>query len=280
VGRDPVVLVTGAGGQVGRALRTEIPEARFQAHADLDVTDAAAVRDVVVGVDLVIHLAAMTNVDECERDPERANAVNAAGTRNVVEAVGDRARVIYVSTDYVFDGRKHEEYAEDDPPAPLNVYGRSKLSGEEYVRRLPQNLIVRTSWVFGVGRNFVTTILEAARIGGPVRVVDDQRGRPTYAQDLAASLAHLVRTRTAGFLHVAGDGEAATWADLAELALGAAGVSAAVERIDSETYRRRAGRLVAPRPANSVLSLERARRQGVPLVDWRCSVRRYVGEIA
>ncbi len=280
MGRDPVVLVTGAGGQVGRALRTEIPQAQFQARADLDVTDAAAVRNAVAGVDIIIHLAALTNVDECERDPERANAVNAVGTRNVVEAAGDRGRVVYVSTDYVFDGRKQGEYAEDDPPAPLNAYGRSKLAGEQYVRRRPQNLIVRTSWVFGVGRNFVTAILEGARMGGPLRVVDDQRGRPTWAQDLAASLAHLVRVRTPGILHVAGDGEAATWADLAELAVGAAGLSVAVERIDSETYRRRVGRVVATRPANSVLSLERARRQGVPLIDWRCSVRRYVGKMA
>jgi dTDP-4-dehydrorhamnose reductase len=280
VGRDPVVLVTGAGGQVGRALRTEIPEARFLAHAELDVTDAAAVREAVAGVDLVIHLAAMANVDECERDPDRANAVNAEGTRNVVEAAGQRARVVYVSTDYVFDGRKQEEYAEDDPPVPLNAYGRSKLAGEEYVRRGPDNLIVRTSWVFGVGRNFVATILKAAQMGGPLRVVGDQRGRPTYAQDLAASLAHLVRDRTAGILHVAGDGEPATWADLAELAVGAAGLSVAVERIDAETYRRRAGRVVAPRPANSVLSLERARRWGVPLAEWRRSVHRYVGAMA
>src|SRR2546430_4767882 len=203
VGKDPVVLVTGAGGQVGRALRSEIPDARFLSRLELDVTDPAAVQEAVDGVDVVAHLAAQTNVDECERDPDRANAVNAEGTAHVVRAAGERgARVVYVSTDYVFDGTKSGEYVEEDPPAPTNAYGLSKLAGEGHVQGGPANLIVRTSWVFGEGRNFPRTIVAAARQGGPLRVVDDQWGRPTWAQDLARSLGYLIRTEAVGVLHV------------------------------------------------------------------------------
>jgi dTDP-4-dehydrorhamnose reductase len=219
----------------------------------------------------------MTNVDACERDPERSTAINAEGTRNIVEAAaGHGARVIYLSTDYVFDGTKRGEYLESDPPAPINAYGRSKLAGEAHVMGRAGNLVVRTSWVFGEGRNFVRTILNASREGGPLRVVDDQRGRPTWALDIARSLTHLVRTGTTGIVHVAGDGEPCTWADLAELVLGVAGVAVPVERLDSESYRRIVGGVVAPRPRNSVLSVRRARAVGAPLADWRSSVRRYV----
>jgi len=277
VGADPRILVTGAGGQVGRALRAVCPSARFLLRSDLDVTDVGAVRMAMQGMDVVVHLAAMTDVDRCEREPDSAARVNGSGTRVVVEAAAERrARVVYLSTDYVFDGRKRGEYEVDDPPAPLNAYGRSKLAGEEAVHASKENLIVRTSWVFGDGRNFVRTILDAARRGGPLRVVDDQVGRPTWANDVAAALGHLIRSGATGVLHVAGDGEPGTWADLAEAAAEAAGLPVAVERIDSQTYRRTAGRLVAPRPANSVLSVESARAAGVPLGHWRRSLRQYV----
>jgi len=269
--------VTGAGGQVGRALRAVCPSASFLLRSDLDVTDVGAVRMAMQGMDVVVHLAAMTDVDRCEREPDSAARVNGSGTRVVVEAAAERrARVVYLSTDYVFDGRKRGEYEVDDPPAPLNAYGRSKLAGEEAVLASKENLIVRTSWVFGDGRNFVRTILDAARRGGRLRVVDDQVGRPTWANDVAAALAHLIRSGATGVLHVAGDGEPGTWADLAEAAAEAAGLPVAVERIDSQTYRRTAGRLVAPRPANSVLSVESARAAGVPLGHWRRSLRQYV----
>ena len=170
VGSDPVVLVTGAGGQVGRSLRQELPAARFLTRQDLDVTDGAAVRSLLKGTDVVVHLAAMTNVDRCEAEPDAAERVNGWGTGVVVDAAAaSGARVVYLSTDYVFDGRKRGEYIEDDAPAPVNVYGRSKLAGEERVRAREENLIVRTSWVFGDGRNFVRTIVDAARAGRPFR---------------------------------------------------------------------------------------------------------------
>lgn len=277
MGSDLGIVVTGAGGQVGRALAERLADGRFLSHLDLDVTDEDAVRQAVGSASIVVHLAALTNVDECERDPDRAFAVNSEGTRHVVQAAGHAgARVIFASTDYVFDGERAGEYTEDDPPAPLSAYGRSKLEGERFVAKDPSNLIVRTSWVFGEGRNFIRTITAAARKGGPLEVVDDQTGRPTWAEDLADALVFLVEAGISGVLHVTGDGPPATWADVAEFAVGAAGLAASVERIDTAAYRRSAERVIAPRPRNSTLSLERAARLGVPLQNWRTSVRRYV----
>ena len=280
MGRASVVLVTGAGGQVGTALRARLEPARFLDRSDLDVTDQEAVRTAARGADVIVHLAAMTNVDECEARPDEAFAVNADGTRHVAEAAAaEGARMVYVSTDYVFDGEKAREYEEADSPRPINVYGKSKLEGERHVATGQANLTVRTSWVFGQGKNFVRTILGAAGRADPLRVVEDQRGRPTWAEDLAAALTYLVDVPMAGTLHVAGGGPPCTWADLAEVALETAGSSARVERIDSETYASTAGRIVAPRPRNSALSLARAVAHGVPLSDWRRSVRRYVGTL-
>jgi dTDP-4-dehydrorhamnose reductase len=263
LGARPNVLVTGAGGQVGLALRDHLPEATFLTRAALDITDAAAVSEALARADLVVHAAAMTDVDGCERDPGRAEAVNAGGARNVAAAC---ARVIHLSTDYVFSGSAPGEYAEDDPTGPLGAYGRSKLAGEQAVLARPQNLVVRTSWVYGEGRNFIRSILAAERAGKALRVVDDQRGRPTWAADVAAAIAFLAGRDDTGILHVTGAGEPCTWADLAEVVVGHP-----VERITSEEFG-----APAPRPRNSVLSLERARSLGVPLADWRDSVMRFL----
>jgi dTDP-4-dehydrorhamnose reductase len=276
VGHDPVVLVTGGGGQVARALETLI-DGRFLAHNVLDVTDQRAVTRAVDGADVVVHLAALTDVDGCERDPEKAHAVNCLGTRNVASAShASGARLIYLSTDYVFDGGKAGEYGEGDRPRPINQYGRSKRDGERHTQDFGGNLIVRTSWVYGEGRNFVRTILEGIRREAPLSVVDDQRGRPTAAADVASALVHLMRRRVSGVVHVAGEGQPCTWADLADHVLASAGASARVERVDSAAFQRRVGKLVAPRPANSALSLDRARGLDVPLRDWRSAVESYV----
>jgi dTDP-4-dehydrorhamnose reductase len=259
--------VTGAGGQVGRALRALLPGANFFSHEELDVRDGPAVARALAGCDVAIHAAALTDVDGCERDPDAAFAVNACGTDHVCAAA---SRVVYLSTDYVFDGGKDGPYDEDDEPAPINAYGRSKLAGERAVLRSRRNLVVRTSWVYGEGRNFVRSIVRAAHEGRELRVVADQHGRPTAACDLAAALAALVETDVAGIVHVAGDGEPASWADLAEHALGRR-----VQRIASADYP-----TAARRPRNSVLSLERARGLGLPLVEWRGAVSRYVRRLA
>lgn len=281
MGRHPSIHVTGAGGQVGIELRDLLPGAHFWTHAELDVTDAGAVAAALAEAGTVIHLAALTNVDECEQQPQRALSVNAGGTANVVSAAERTgARVVYVSTDYVFDGEKEGEYVEDDLPSPRNAYGASKLEGEEHVLGAAgPHLVVRTSWVYGRGRNFVATIVGAARAGKDVAVVDDQFGRPTWARELAVALASLAGSADIGVLHVAGGGEPCSWADLAEEAIGAAGLDAPVARIDTGEYARRAGKPLAPRPRNSVLSLVRARSGGIEPSDWRTSVRSYVEEM-
>ncbi|MDQ3941070.1 MAG: dTDP-4-dehydrorhamnose reductase [Actinomycetota bacterium] len=269
--------MTGAGGQVGIALTQHLPSARFSTHRDLDVTDRSSVRRAVADVDVVIHLAAMTDVDRCEDEPEAAMEVNAQGTDNVcAAAMATGARVVYLSTDYVFDGAKGSEYVEEDPPNPLNVYGRSKLAGEDVVKATDDYQIVRTSWVIGKGRNFVRTILRIGREEGTVSVVDDQRGRPTFATDLAAGLAALVRSRFSGTVHLAGAGDSCTWADLADAALQAAGIQALVERVDTETYAARASRRIAPRPRNSALALAKAESLGIRPPPWRESLSDYL----
>jgi dTDP-4-dehydrorhamnose reductase len=255
--------VTGAGGQVGRALRAELPEAHFVGHGELDVTDARAVRELLGGAELVVNCAAMTDVDGCEAEPERAMAVNGRGAANVAAAAG---RVIQLSTDYVFDGSKDGEYVEEDAPNPQSAYGRSKLAGEEAVLTAGGNLVVRTSWVFGEGRNFIRSVVAADRAGKALRVVADQRGRPTWAADIARAVAHLAGTGQSGVVHVTGAGEPCTWAELAELVVGHP-----VERVTTEEWG-----APAPRPRNSVLSLSRARTLRVPLADWRDSVSLYV----
>ncbi len=255
--------MTGAGGQVGRALRRHLAHATFLSHADLDVTDAAAVRAAAAGAGLIVHTAGMTDVDGCERDPAAAFRVNAVGARNVA-ATG--VRVVHLSTDYVFAGSGTGEHGEDDPTGPISAYGRSKLEGERAVLARPGNLVVRTSWVYGEGRNFIRSILGAERSGKRLRVVSDQRGRPTWADDLAAALAYLAGRDDAGIVHVTGDGEPCTWADLAELVVGHP-----VERITTAEFG-----APAPRPRNGVLSLRRARSLGIPLADWRQSVMRYL----
>ncbi|MDQ4125235.1 MAG: sugar nucleotide-binding protein, partial [Actinomycetota bacterium] len=158
------VLVTGGDGQVGRALRDLLPGGDFRSHAELDVTDPGAVAAAVQGAGVVVHTAAMTAVDACEADPERAAAVNDRGTEAVAAAARACGRkVVYLSTDYVFAGDA-APYSEDDPTGPLNVYGRTKLAGEGHLDP-ERDLVVRTSWLFGDGRNFVRTILAAAAKG-------------------------------------------------------------------------------------------------------------------
>lgn len=272
------VLITGAGGQVGRALSRLLPQADARVRDELDVTDADAVLAAVAGAEVIFHLAAMTHVDAAEMAPSRAEEVNDRGTAHVVAAARHHsARVIYISTDYVFRGDA-APYAEDDSPDPVNVYGRTKLGGEGHLDP-DHDLIVRTSWVYGDGRNFIASILQAAR-QGPVSVVADQFGRPTSAADLANALVHLCDAATTGKIHVAGDGPPCSWADLAETALRAANSDATVNRIGSDEYAGGSSTAVAPRPRDATLSLERARQLGVPLVDWRRAVAAYVGEIA
>ena len=270
------VAVTGAAGQLGRALVGLLgPRTAWAGGRDeLDVTDPAAIARVLdrVHPDVVINAAAFNDVDGAEADPAPAMAVNAVAAGHLARACRERGAVlVHVSSDYVFDGAKREPYREDDCPRPLNAYGVSKLAGCHLVAAAGgPHLIVRTSGVFGPGGNrvkggsFVERILARARDGQALRVVADQVFSPTYAPDLAAALVGLVDRGARGLMHVTNCGSC-SWHELATAALEMAGVRATVEAIGSRE-------LGAParRPPYSVLSNERARAAGLsPLRPWR-----------
>ena len=261
-GPERRVLVTGAGGQLGRALAEVFPEATTLSRADWDVREPYPLAE---RPGLVLHAAAWTDVDGAEGDPEGALAVNAAGTRNVVEL---GAPVVYYSTDYVFDGSKREPYVESDPTAPLGEYGRTKLLGEGEVR---EGWIVRSSWLFGAtGHNFVRTMLRLGEELDEVAVVDDQRGSPTYVGHLAVATKELL-DRPGGVWHVAAEGDC-TWADFAEAIFEDAGVVCRVRRITTAEFPR-----PAKRPHYSVL---RSERDGAPrLPHWREGLRACLGRL-
>jgi dTDP-4-dehydrorhamnose reductase len=250
------LLITGAGGQLGTALREEFPAADARDRAALDVSRPI---ELAYRPSLVLHAAAWTDVDGAEAAEDAARAVNVDGTRKVV-ALG--APVVCFSSDYVFDGRKREPYLESDRPNPLSVYGRTKLEAE---RAVSDGWIVRTSWLFGpTGRNFVRTMLRLGAERDEVRVVADQRGCPTYVGHLARAMRELT-VLPGGVWHVAADGEA-TWAEFAKTIFAEVGIECRVVPISSEEYG-----APAPRPAYSVLRSERA---GAPrLPHWREGLR-------
>jgi dTDP-4-dehydrorhamnose reductase len=212
-----------------------------------------------------LHAAAWTDVDGAEADHEGARAVNVDGAARVV-ALG--APVVYFSSDYVFDGRKRSPYLESDEPAPLSVYGRTKLEGEREVR---EGWIVRSSWLFGAtGQNFLRTMLEVGRSRDEVDVVDDQRGSPTYVGHLATATREIVRLPH-GLYHIAADGDC-TWADFAEAIFEEAGIRCTVRRISSAELGR-----PAARPAYSVLRSERSETPRLP--HWRDGLRECLARI-
>jgi dTDP-4-dehydrorhamnose reductase len=185
---------------------------------EFDLSDDSCIRGIArMQPEIVCHLAAFTDVDRCESDPEKAYRSNVVATRNVAVACREaRSRIFYTSTDYVFDGKANKPYTEDARPGPLNMYGRTKLIGEWFVQKIVEdNCIVRSSWLFGEGgRNFVDTILSLSREKNSIDVVDDQMGNPTYARDLALALKVLIEKECRGIYHVTNNGSC-TWYDFA-----------------------------------------------------------------
>ena len=263
-GRRRRVLITGAGGQLGRALQEAFADEDLVAlsHEDWDVSNPPSDAVSQGTFDLVLHTAAWTDVDGAEASPQEAAAVNIGGTANAA-ALG--APLVFFSTDYVFDGRKREPYVESDGPNPLSAYGRTKLGGEAAAGA--GAWIVRSSWLFGpTGHNFVRTMLRLGAEREEVAVVDDQRGAPTYVAHLAAAVRELVDAGTQpGVWHLAAAGDC-TWADFAEAIFEEVGLPTRVKRITTAELAR-----PASRPAYSVLRSERA---GAPqLPHWREGVR-------
>lgn len=261
------VLVTGAGGQVGRELVEALAGNEVVActRAELDVADRDSVLAAITSTapDAVVHSAAWTDVDGCESDVDRAYAVNALGTRHVGEAariVG--ARVCYLSTDYVFDGESSRPYREWDTTSPRSVYGHSKLAGERELG--PEHTIVRTSWVFGEhGHNIVKTILRLAGEHDTLTFIDDQIGHPTAAGDLASMIVRLVLGRRPGLFHVTNQG-AVSWYEFARSVMEAAGLDA--DRVHPVSTQDFTPHRPAHRPANSVLDNAALRLSGIELL--------------
>lgn len=265
---EPVHLAfTGAAGMLGRELVAATRERAGKVVAwdrdSFDLTDESAVLRAFEAARprAVIHGAAWTDVDGCEADPQRAFLVNGRGTANLARACREfEARLVMVSTDYVFGGDKEGPYVESDEPGPLSVYGWSKLLGEEAVRELgPKGAIARTAWVYADhGQNFFLTMLRLAEDRDQLAVVDDQNGSPTFAADLAAKLIELAECESAhGVFHVTNQG-ATTWNGFAREIMRGAGKDVTVDPVSSDQFPR-----PARRPANSVLSGRRLEEFGL-----------------
>lgn len=276
------IIVTGANGQLGRELMLRSDpdyELIGFGRAELDITDLKQCRAVLAQIkpDAVIHCAAYTAVDRAETDADSAYQVNAAGSRNIAIAAREvGAKLVFVSTDYVFDGSSAVPYNEYDRPNPITVYGKSKLAGEQLVQTLHDRyFIVRTAWVYGAhGANFVRTMLRLGEAGGTVRVVSDQFGSPTYTADLAQMLLTLVATEAYGIYHATNSGSC-SWYEFAAAIFEEGGLSSKVEPCTTAEFPR-----PAPRPAYSVLDHSAIRANGLPpMRHWREALRDFMQQL-
>ena len=301
------VFVTGVGGQLGHDVVNELakrghvavgsdiaPEyagiadgsAVTQAeYVQMDITDASAVLETISAVhpDAVIHCAAWTAVDAAEEEENiaKVRAINAAGTENIAAACRENGcKMMYISTDYVFDGQGEAPWQPDQRDyKPLNVYGQTKLEGELAVSGLLEKyFIVRIAWVFGVnGKNFIKTMLNVGRKYDQVRVVNDQIGTPTYTLDLARLLVDMIETEKYGYYHATNEGGYISWYDFCCEIYRQAGLETKVAPVSTEEY----GLSKAARPFNSRLDKAKLAENGfVPLPDWKDALKRYLAEIA
>jgi len=278
-----IILVIGAKGMLGRDLmgilhssfsKDEIIGWDIE-EVDIRKEDESVTKIEKLGPEIVIHIAAYTDVDGCELDMEKAFAVNGEGTKHVALAASKcRAKMVYLSTDYVFDGEKGEPYLESDPPHPLNVYGQSKLKGEQYVQEgVKDSLIVRTQWLYGpFGKNFVDSILRQAREKSTLSIVNDQMGSPTYTADLAKALFGLIQFGARGIFHVA-NSDFCTWYTFAEAILKLSGVNRVrVLPISSKELGR-----PAIRPSYSVLNCQKLKKEtGLTMRSWSEALKDYL----
>lgn len=268
------ILVTGASGQLGRALLPALAHHDVVAlpRATLDIADPEAVRAVLAAQApaVVINAAAYNEVDRAEAEPAAALRANAEGPRLLAEATARRGiALVHISTDYVFDGRAGRPYVESDAPNPLSAYGRSKRAGEQAVIAAnPRHFVVRTAWLYSAeGRNFPNSMRRLAT-QGPLRVVNDQRGSPTYAPHLAVRLAGLLDSADFGLHHMAGAGEA-SWFELTGALFRNLRLDVSIEPVTTETFPR-----PAPRPRYSALESERRPARWLP--PWEDGLAEYV----
>lgn len=279
------IIVTGCNGQLGRAINKELSgnsELSFVNTdvGELDITDIDKVLELVREVKpyAIINCAAHTAVDACETDVDNAYRINAIGPRNLsIAATETGAKMIHVSTDYVFDGKGTRPYLEFDTPNPQGVYGASKLAGENMVKEFADRyFILRTAWLYGDGKNFAKTMLRLSETHDKVRVVNDQFGSPTSAKELAAAIASLLFSDNYGLFHATCEGSC-HWADFAKEIFRLAGKSTLVEGISSEEYSANTTGTVAPRPAYSILENYMFKLTGgYTFADWHDAIAEYM----
>ena len=277
------MAVTGAGGMLARDLASAASDLGHVViafdRAALDVTDGRAVQRALVSAtpDVILHCAAYTRVDDAEDDENQANLVNGEATLHVARAARScGALLVYPSTDYVFDGKSESPYPETAPTSPLNAYGRSKVLGERAAREAGRYLVVRTSWLYGAhGRNFVKTMLRLGRSGAALRVVDDQRGSPTWTRHLATTIMALIGAPASNGIYHATNSGATTWHEFAQAIFDVAGIDAHPEPIASSAYPQR-----ATRPRYSVLSCARTVALAGPAPHWRDALTAAMPELA
>ena len=303
--KDMRVFVTGVSGQLGHGVVNDAIKRGHEAigsdiapsysgvsdgsavvtapYVQLDITDKEKVQETIgrLKPDAIIHCTAWTAVDAAEDEENKAkvHAINVDGTRYIAEAAkANNSKLLYLSTDYVFDGKGERPWQPDDKNyAPLNYYGQTKLEGELAVSStLDKFFIVRIAWVFGLnGKNFIKTMINVGKTHPEVRVVDDQIGTPTYTFDLARLLVDMIETDKYGYYHATNEGGYISWADLAEEAYRVAGMDVKVNRVTTAEY----GLSKAARPENSRLDKSKLAECGfTPLPDWKDAVKRYIAE--
>ncbi len=270
------ILITGADGQLGLELQQALKGETLipLVCPPFDLLGADAEEQILTAEPkVIIHAAAYTNVDKADQEPDVAMAINADGTERVARAADKiGARLIYISTDYVFDGKKGLPYEESDPTNPLSAYGRSKLEGEQRaLARCANTLIVRTAWLYSShGANFVKTIMRLAQEQRQLRVVNDQHGCPTYAGDLAHALSRVLNVPLKGIVHATGSGHC-TWHELASAIVAFMGVPVDVQPISTKDANR-----PAPRPAQAILANRILAEAGIVLPHWKDSLGRFM----
>lgn len=278
------VFVTGVRGQLGYDVVNELEKRGHTAIGvdieELDITDAEAVDKMITETapDAVIHCAAWTAVDAAEDNEEKCRQVNAYGTENIAKVCKKLdCKMMYISTDYIFDGKGTRPWEPDDPvTTPLNVYGQTKYEGELAVRNnVEKFFIVRIAWVFGKGKNFIKTMLNLAKTHDHLTVVNDQYGTPTYTYDLARLLVDMIETDKYGNYHATNEGGYITWYDFACEIFRQAGIDIEVEPVSSAQYAAK-----AKRPENSRMNKQKLVDNGFELLpDWKDALRRYLGTL-
>lgn len=280
------ILITGADGQLGSELKkttfTALDEVFFTDVADLDITDKKAIEEYVRrnDIDTIVNCAAYTAVDRAEDEPEKAALINTEAVKNLAEVANrEGCLLIHISTDYVFDGTASEPYTEKSLTNPQSVYGRTKLAGEQAIKKTGcLAIVIRTAWLYSeFGHNFVKTMLRLAQEKGELKVVADQVGTPTYAADLAAAIVRIIADENVadktGIYHFSNEGEC-SWFEFAREIVQQSGIEVAVEPLTTEQYPTK-----AKRPAYSVLDKTKIKREfGVEVPEWKEALGRMGGK--